>query len=83
MSVPSQWFCALLDTAPDMVAAANGLRADAGLDTLPLATLRPFVSKGGRAILRAASEASKAADYLLAFRPIWRVGDDADPKPDL
>ena len=44
----------LLDTAPDMIAAANALRADAGLDALPLATLRPFVSKGGRAILRAA-----------------------------
>lgn len=44
----------LLDTAPDMIAAANALRVDAGLDALPLATLRPFVSKGGRAILRAA-----------------------------
>ena len=44
----------LLDTAPDMIAAANALRADAGLDALPLASLRPFVSKGGRAILRAA-----------------------------
>ncbi|HWT14867.1 MAG TPA: HAD-IA family hydrolase [Patescibacteria group bacterium] len=44
----------LLDTAPDMIAAANALRADAGLDALPLATLRPYVSKGGRAILRAA-----------------------------
>ncbi len=44
----------LLDTAPDMIAAANALRADAGLDALPLPTLRPFVSKGGRAILRAA-----------------------------
>ena len=44
----------LLDTAPDMIAAANALRADDGLDALPLADLRPFVSKGGRAILRAA-----------------------------
>jgi phosphoglycolate phosphatase len=44
----------LLDTAPDMAAAANALRADAGLEALPLAALRPFVSKGGRAILRAA-----------------------------
>ncbi|HQW80651.1 MAG TPA: HAD-IA family hydrolase [Pseudomonadota bacterium] len=44
----------LLDTAPDMIAAANALRADEGLDALPLMTLRPFVSKGGRAILRAA-----------------------------
>ncbi|MBI2398325.1 MAG: HAD-IA family hydrolase [Xanthomonadales bacterium] len=44
----------LLDTAPDMVAAANALRADAGLEALPLLQLRPFVSKGGRALLAAA-----------------------------
>ena len=44
----------LLDTAVDMVAAANALRADAGLSPLPLTTMRPLVSKGGRAILRVA-----------------------------
>jgi N-acetyl-D-muramate 6-phosphate phosphatase len=44
----------LLDTAVDMVAAANALRADAGLPSLPLTTLRPLVSKGGRAILQVA-----------------------------
>lgn len=41
----------LLDTAPDMVAAANALRVDAGFDALPLALLRPLVSRGGRALL--------------------------------
>ena len=40
----------LLDTAPDMAAAANALRADAALDALPLALLRPYVSRGGRAL---------------------------------
>lgn len=44
----------LLDTAPDMIAAANALRVDAGLPALDLLVLRPFVSKGGRAILRMA-----------------------------
>jgi N-acetyl-D-muramate 6-phosphate phosphatase len=44
----------LLDTAPDMVAAANAMRGDAGLAPLPYASLRMFVSKGGRALLRAA-----------------------------
>jgi phosphoglycolate phosphatase len=80
----------LLDTAPDMVAAANALRVDAGLDTLPLATLRPFVSKGGRAILRAAfphldEDAREAllqpfleryrADIAVATRPFDGVLD--------
>lgn len=44
----------LLDTAPDMIAAANALRAEAGLDALPFADLRPCVSKGGRALLSVA-----------------------------
>jgi Antirestriction protein len=38
-----------------------------------------------RAILRAASAASKAADYLLAFRPESAIAandDDPDPDPD-
>lgn len=38
-----------------------------------------------RAILRAASAASKAADYLLAFRPETAIAandDDPDPDPD-
>ncbi|MCF8710513.1 zincin-like metallopeptidase domain-containing protein, partial [Rhizorhapis sp. SPR117] len=38
-----------------------------------------------RAILRAAGAASKAADYLLAFRPEAAIAandDDPDPDPD-
>ena len=38
-----------------------------------------------RAILRAASAASKTADYLLAFRPESALAandDDPDPDPD-
>ena len=56
----------LLDTAVDMVAAANALRVDAGLPPLPLTTLRPLVSKGGRAILRVAfSHLDEAAREVL------------------
>ena len=44
-----------------------------------------IIREDSRAILRAASAASKAADYLLAFRPESGVAandDDPDPDPD-
>jgi N-acetyl-D-muramate 6-phosphate phosphatase len=40
------------DTAPDLGAALNRLREEAGVAPLPLATLRPFVSQGVRGMLR-------------------------------
>ena len=74
----------LLDTAPDMIAAANALRADAGLDALPLASLRPFVSKGGRAILRAAfphlDEDAREA-LLQPFLDRYRAGIAVATRP--
>lgn len=74
----------LLDTAPDMIAAANAMRADAGLDAMPLATLRPFVSKGGRAILRAAfphlDEAMREA-LLQPFLDRYRAGIAVATRP--
>ena len=44
----------LLDSAPDMVATVNGMRAARGRDAMPLAELRPHVSKGSRAMSAAA-----------------------------
>lgn len=44
----------LADTAPDLAAAANRLREEAGLAPLPPARLRPFTSSGVRGMLRAA-----------------------------
>ncbi|HRQ66209.1 MAG TPA: HAD hydrolase-like protein, partial [Xanthomonadaceae bacterium] len=41
----------LVDTAPDMHAAANALRGEHGLAPMPFAEFRPFVSRGGRAML--------------------------------
>jgi len=41
----------LLDSAPDMLATANEMRAVRGLDPLALEQLRPVVSKGSRAML--------------------------------
>jgi len=47
----------LLDTAPDLAAALNALRAEEGLAPLPFEEIRPRVSHGGAALVR------------LGFRP--------------
>jgi len=44
----------LLDSAPDMLATANQMRAERGLAPLDLAQLRPVVSKGARAMIAVA-----------------------------
>lgn len=44
----------LLDSAPDMVAAIDAMRAVRGQLPMPLAELRPHVSKGARAMVAAA-----------------------------
>ncbi|MDQ3289573.1 MAG: phosphoglycolate phosphatase [Pseudomonadota bacterium] len=44
----------LLDSAPDMLAALNVMRAEAGVAAMVLAELRPHVSRGARAMLAAA-----------------------------
>lgn len=41
----------LLDTAPDMAAALNQLRAEHGLAPMPFAEIRPNVSNGARGLL--------------------------------
>jgi phosphoglycolate phosphatase len=44
----------LADTAPDLAAAANRLRAEHGKEPLPLERLRPFASAGARGLVQAA-----------------------------
>lgn len=44
----------LLDSAPDMLAVANAMRADRQLPPMPMQPLRAQVSKGSRAMLGAA-----------------------------
>ncbi|GMV68093.1 MAG: phosphoglycolate phosphatase [Pseudomonadota bacterium] len=41
----------LADTAPDLGAALNHVRRAAGLEALPLGTIRPWVSQGGRGLI--------------------------------
>jgi phosphoglycolate phosphatase len=42
----------LLDTAPDLAAAANAMRADFGLAPLPEAAVREFIGRGIEALVR-------------------------------
>ena len=44
----------LVDTAPDLAAAANHLRTRQGLPPLPLAHYRPWASAGARGLIGAA-----------------------------
>lgn len=55
----------LADTAPDLGAAANRLRVEAGLAPLPLERLRPHTSSGARGIQagRSAGMKTVAAAY--------------------
>ena len=56
----------LADTAPDLVAAINDLRAGLDLAPVPDALVRPVVSKGGLAMLRAGfPERDDGASELL------------------
>lgn len=60
----------LADTAADLCAAANGLRAEDGLAPLSLAEFRPWVSRGGKAMLDVAlshREESARAAMLATF----------------
>jgi len=41
----------LIDSAPDLAAAANGMRTERGLEPLPLAALRPMVGSGARGMV--------------------------------
>jgi len=41
----------LIDSAPDLAAAANGLRTEAGLPELPYERLRPMVGSGARGMV--------------------------------
>lgn len=56
----------LLDSAPDMLATVNAMRAERGRAPMILAELRPHVSKGARAMVGAAF-----ADVDEAVREGW------------
>ncbi len=64
----------LADTAPDLGAALNRLRAEYGLPALPIEALRPYASSGARGLLRGGfdllpedSRFERMRDAFLAF----------------
>ena len=58
----------LADTAPDMAAAANELRARRQLPPLPTAHYRPHVSRGARGLVGAAFDLAPGQDGFDALR---------------
>lgn len=58
----------LLDTAPDMVAALNALRAEQLLAPLPFAAVRPYVSHGAAALIRCGFPEARDAQSGEALR---------------
>ena len=59
----------LLDSAPDMVATVNRMRAGRGMPPMPLAALRPHVSRGARAMCAAAFPQLVGDDGIAAVTP--------------
>jgi N-acetyl-D-muramate 6-phosphate phosphatase len=53
----------LLDTAPDMARAINALRAEHALPALTLAAVRPHVSHGSNAVVRAGFPEAPADEF--------------------
>jgi phosphoglycolate phosphatase len=58
----------LADTAPDLGAALNRMRAERGLDAIPLDEIRPCASHGARGLLGLGFSISPADDNYEALR---------------
>jgi N-acetyl-D-muramate 6-phosphate phosphatase len=68
----------LVDSAPDLAAALNRLRADRGLAALPLAHLRPYVSQGARGMLAAGLDITESHGEYAALRDIFLAHYERD-----
>lgn len=66
----------LLDTAPDLVAALNGVLSAHGKPVLPLEAARPYVSRGARGLLQCgfglSEDAPEYAGYVEEFLGFYR-----------
>jgi 2-phosphoglycolate phosphatase len=58
----------LADTAPDLAAALNRLRAEQGLEPLPLEEVRPFASAGARGLVHVGFDAKPGDSEYDALR---------------
>lgn len=67
----------LLDSAPDLAAAANVVRRNAGMDDLPLSQYRPYVGTGARGMLRIALGLSpEMADFEAKREEFFAAYED-------
>src|SRR5258705_8737989 len=58
----------LADTAPDLAAALNRVRAAQGLAEVPFARLRPFASHGARGLIGAGMDVRPDQDAYVPLR---------------
>ncbi len=58
----------LVDTAPDLAATLNILRAEHGLEALPFEVIRPHVSHGARAMVHAGFGVDEGSPRFAALR---------------
>ena len=68
----------LADTAPDLVAAVNRMRADRGLDMMPLDSLRPFASAGARGLIGGAFDVGPEHHGYASMREEFLANYEAD-----
>ncbi len=72
----------LADTAPDLAAALNRVRADAGLPPMPVAELRPYASAGARGLIGAGLAVTPDDERFPALRDKFLDYYAADPVCD-
>jgi N-acetyl-D-muramate 6-phosphate phosphatase len=68
----------LADTAPDLVAAANKMRADRHLEMLPFEQLRPLASAGARGLIGGAFGISPEHHEFASMRDEFLANYEAD-----
>ena len=69
----------LADTAPDLAAAVNRVRADAGLAPMDVAALRPHASSGARGMLGAGMHVTPDDPRYPALRDAFLAYYEASP----
>jgi phosphoglycolate phosphatase len=67
----------LLDTAPDMARAVNALRSEQALPALTLADIRPHVSHGSNAVVRAGFPEAPADEFARLRERFLQLYRDA------
>ena len=67
----------LLDTAPDMARAVNALRSEHALPSLTLADIRPHVSHGSNAVVRAGFPEAPPAEFAQLRERFLQLYRDA------